>query len=138
MLRDENSVVVPDKKKKGFQYRLATLELLWENFLAQEVADCSYAQFTRWIPDKVVKPKPEYWGTSLCMTCLNPEIKLSALKKVMPEMNIDINNVHEKKNTRSNRRDFPNQLRNVRGRELGMRTPWPSHIRRRSERTSPC
>ena len=97
ILRDENSVVVPDKKKKHFRYRLASLEILWEKFMAEERVDCSYAQFTRYIPSNIIKPKPEDWGTCLCMICLNPELKLSCLKKAMPENDITINNVHEKK-----------------------------------------
>ena len=30
----------------------------------------------------VMKPNPNYWGTCLCATCLNPEIKLEALSKL--------------------------------------------------------
>ena len=58
--------------------------------------DVSYSQFTRLIPSNVVKPKPEDWGTCLCMTCLNPEHKLDALKKLMPEVNLSIFNFMEK------------------------------------------
>ena len=97
MTRDKNSMEVPDMKKDGMRYRLATLEILWEKFLAEEGADyCSYAQFTRYTPTNIIKPKPEDWGTCLCMICLNPELKFSALKKTMPELDININNVHEK------------------------------------------
>ena len=93
-----NSVVVPDEKKskKGFRYRLSSLKLLWEKFTADENVECSYSQFTRHTPQNVIKPKPEDWGTCLCMICLNPELKIDSLRKVLPEMNWNINNIFEK------------------------------------------
>ena len=63
IFQDENSICVPDKKKNNMRYRLATLEMLWEKFLSEEKEDCSYAQFTRYVPHNVIKPKPEDWGT---------------------------------------------------------------------------
>ena len=37
--------------------------------------------FTCHVPDNIIKPKPEDWGTFLCQTCLTPELKLSATKQ---------------------------------------------------------
>ena len=31
----------------------------------------------------IMKPSPNDWGTCLCRTCLNPEIKLEALPKIL-------------------------------------------------------
>ena len=79
---DENSLVVPDikKAKKGLKYRLLPLKELHEKFMSDEV-ECSYTQFTRCVPINSIKPKPEDWGTCLCVTCLNPELKLESFKK---------------------------------------------------------
>ena len=38
-------------------------------------------------PANVVKPKPEDWGPSLCKVCLNPELKVEALKE--PGVNLE-------------------------------------------------
>ena len=70
LLKDENSVVVPDikKSKKGIRYRLMTLEDLHQKFVVDE-QECSYPQFTRHVPGYIIKPKPEDWGTCLCKIC---------------------------------------------------------------------
>ncbi|CAL4091766.1 unnamed protein product [Meganyctiphanes norvegica] len=84
LLQDENSVVVPDikKSKKGIRYRLMTLEDLHQKFVVDEELECSYPQFTRHVPGYIIKPKPEDWGTCLCKTCLNPELKLAVIKRL--------------------------------------------------------
>ena len=83
---DENSMEVPDvkKHKKGLRYRLLSLKELHLKFLADvEESECSYAQFCRCVPKEIIKPKPEDWGTCLCMTCLNPELKFEAIKRTL-------------------------------------------------------
>ena len=92
-LRDDVSVVVPDikKAKKGIRYRLASLQELHQRFQVDESVECSYVQFTRYVPEHVIKPKPEDWGTCLCMTCLNPELKLEAIRKnITTAVNLDM------------------------------------------------
>ena len=37
-------------------------------------------RFSRYVPDNILKPKPEDWGTGLCKVCLNPELKVEVLK----------------------------------------------------------
>ena len=51
--QDENSAVVPDKKKasKALRYRLSSLKVLHEKFLAEEDRDCAYSQFTCLVPE---------------------------------------------------------------------------------------
>ena len=95
---DLNSVVVHDEKnvKKGLRYRLSSLKVLYEKFLADSTVDCSYSQFTRLIPTNVVKPKAEDWGTCMCMPCMNPEHKLERLKKVMADIQLTISNFMSK------------------------------------------
>ena len=92
MFSDENSVVTPDTKKakKGIRYRLASIEDLHQKFLVDMNVDCSYAQFARYVPDCIKKPKPEDWGTCLCMVCLNPELKLEAIKKAIPSTSLTL------------------------------------------------
>lgn len=52
---------------------------------------CSYEQFCRYIPNNIIKPKSEDWGTCLCKTCLNPELKLICIKRLLPEVSFDLN-----------------------------------------------
>ncbi|CAF2801426.1 unnamed protein product [Rotaria sp. Silwood2] len=52
--------------------------------------ECSYSTFTRHIPSYIISPKPSDWGTCLCMTCLNPQLKserINQLKNVNPLLN---------------------------------------------------
>ena len=79
MLLDDNSFSCPDKDKEGVCYRRDTLEVLHEKFMWEEMVECHYSTFTHNIPQNIRKPKPEDWGTSLCKTCLNPELKMEAL-----------------------------------------------------------
>ena len=55
----------------------------------------SYTKFARHVPD-IIKPKPEDHGTYLCRTCLNPELRLICLGRVLLNSNLRINNVMEK------------------------------------------
>ena len=41
------------------------------------------------VPENIVKAKPEDWGTCLCMTCLNPELKLESIKRQL-ETNVTL------------------------------------------------
>ena len=49
--------------------------------MAEYNVECHYSTFCSYVPTNIVKPRPQDWGTCLCMTCLNPELKLEALKK---------------------------------------------------------
>ena len=80
MLSDDNSFQCLDKKKENVHYRKDTLEVLHEKLMAEENIDGSYCHSCHYIPEEIVKPGPEDWGTSLCKTCLNPELKVEALK----------------------------------------------------------
>ena len=51
------------------------------------MVDCSARTFGRYIPSNIVKPKPQDWGTSLCKTCLNPELKVECLRD--PGVNLE-------------------------------------------------
>ena len=106
LLRDENSVLCPDikKGKKGLRYRLLSLSDLHEKFLADEDENCSFAQFTRYVPKNITKPKPEDWGTCLCIKCLNPELKLECIKRTLHNVAITFNDLIDdgKKNNLKN------------------------------------
>ena len=43
-----------------------------------------------------MKPKPEEWGTCLCMFCINPENKLKSLRREMLECSLNVNNFMNK------------------------------------------
>ena len=94
---DVVSIVTPDlkKAKKGIQYRLASLQELHQRFQVDEsAAECSYSQFTHYVPENILNPKPEDWGTCLCMTCLNPELKLESIKRQL-ETNVTLDMVKD-------------------------------------------
>ena len=75
------------KKKEGVHYHRDTIELLHEKFLAEAMVECSLNTFARYLLKNVVEPKPEDWGTSLCKMCLNPELKIEALRD--PEVKLE-------------------------------------------------
>ena len=75
-MQDHVSIPTPDNKKKDLRYRLGSLLCLHEQFMAEYNMDCHYSTFCSYVPETVLKHKPEDWGTCLCMTCLNPELKL--------------------------------------------------------------
>ena len=87
MLDNDNSFECPDKKKEGVRCRRDTIEILHEKFLAEAIVECLLSNFARYLPKNVVKPKPEDWGTSLCKTCSNPELKIEALRD--PEVKLE-------------------------------------------------
>ena len=81
--RDDNSMKCPDKKKEHLRYRLNNLTVFHEQFLSENPeVQCCYSNFCRYIPENVVKPKAQDWGTCLCVTCLNPELKMEALSRL--------------------------------------------------------
>ena len=55
--------------------------------MAEAKFECSLSTFAQYLPKNVVKPKPEDWGTSLCKTCSNPELKIEALRD--PEVKLE-------------------------------------------------
>ena len=86
--RDDISCVCSDRKKVAtnpthalernpIRYQLGHSKLLHTKFMAEYV-EFSYPKFTKCIP-YVRKPSATDWGTSLCGTCLNPQIKLERL-----------------------------------------------------------
>lgn len=58
------------------------MSVLHERFVAEIGEDCHYSTFTRNVPSYVIKPKPSDWGTCLCKTCLNPELKIERLNEL--------------------------------------------------------
>ena len=69
MRDNESSMTCPDKKKEKAQVSAWLLA-------------CSYSHFWKLLPNYIVKPKPQDWGTCLCQTCLNPQLKMEALCNV--------------------------------------------------------
>ena len=59
-----------------------TIKNLHILYNAQYETGISYQQFSSLVPFTVITPKPNDWGTSLCKTCLNPELKLERLAEV--------------------------------------------------------
>ena len=53
--------------------------MLHFSFEAETGVKCSLVCFRKNIPFDEVRPKPNDWGMSLCMHCINPEIKREAL-----------------------------------------------------------
>ena len=88
LLSDTNSICVPDKKvKEGTRYRLASLEMLHIKYLSECKSvdeEVSYSYFTTLVPKNTIKPKPESWGTCLCMPCINTELEVSTVNRIYP------------------------------------------------------
>ncbi|CAF1280652.1 unnamed protein product, partial [Didymodactylos carnosus] len=84
--QDTVSRISPDKSKHkhGHQIRLRlnNLSNLHQRFEAETGIDIDYTTFTRHVPDYIMKPNHDSWGTCLCMTCLNPELKTDKLRNM--------------------------------------------------------
>ena len=87
--RDDISRVCPDRKKvavnpsdvhkkKPIRYQLGHSKLLHHKFIAEDI-DCSYTTFLKKIPYYIKNPSASDWGTGLCATCLNPQLKIERL-----------------------------------------------------------
>ena len=48
--------------------------------MCETMIECSAHSFGRYVPENILKPKPEDWGTSLCKVCLDPQLKVEGLK----------------------------------------------------------
>ena len=86
LCRDDISKLCPEKKKQinGHQirYRLNYLNILHQQFESETNIDIDYVTFTRYIPSYIKKPDYQNWGTCLCMTCLNPQMKYEKLQQL--------------------------------------------------------
>ena len=65
-------------ERKPIRYQLGHSKLLHAKFMAED-GECGIRTFNKYIPYYVRKPSATDWGTSLCGTCLNPQIKLERL-----------------------------------------------------------
>ena len=67
-LNSNGNTVVPDKKKqkKELRYQLPNPKTLWRKF--SSVINCSYAQFTRYVPPNIIKPVQKT-GAHVCVCC---------------------------------------------------------------------
>ena len=79
---DYVSCVTPDVRKTSdgllIRYALGNYKTLHQKFLSTE-ENCSYQTFLHAVPHYIRKPSASDWGTCLCATCLNPELKLKSL-----------------------------------------------------------
>lgn len=77
----ENTIDVPDKKKyiAGARFRTSSLLSLYNTFETQHPGLCTYGTFAKYWPALFVKPCASEFGTCLCTTCQNMELKIEAL-----------------------------------------------------------
>lgn len=77
----ENTIDVPDKKKylKGARFRTASLLSLYYTFESHNPGLCTYQTFAKYWPALYVKPLASEFGTCLCTTCQNMELKVESL-----------------------------------------------------------
>ena len=80
MMDSDNSFECPGKKKEWIRYRRDINEVLHEKFMCETMIECSARSFGRYVPENILKPKSEDWGTSLYKACLNPQLKDDRLK----------------------------------------------------------
>jgi hypothetical protein len=82
--RDDISKPCSDKKKhvndQQIRYRLNHLAVLHQQFEIETGIDIDYDTFCRHVPDNIKKPNNDSWGTCLCVTCLNPQMKFEKLQ----------------------------------------------------------
>ncbi|CAF1653733.1 unnamed protein product, partial [Didymodactylos carnosus] len=83
LTRDDNSKVCPDKKNVknnvATRFRLHHLSILHQRFITETGIDIHYSTFTRYVPNNIIKPRVQDWGTCLCVLCINPEMKLQKI-----------------------------------------------------------
>ena len=87
-----------------------SVEDLHKKFLADEDLDCHYSTFARLVPQNIIKPKPDDWGTCLCRTCLNAELKLESAKKTMPNVTLTLENLKDK-SSENEVKEFCNEIK---------------------------
>ena len=81
---------------------MLSLRDLYQKLIVDAGENCSFSQFTHYVPDTIIKPKPEDWDTCLCMPCLNTELKLECIKKILPDIHLTfIDLLKEEKKVRS-------------------------------------
>jgi hypothetical protein len=125
MCRDDISKLCPDKKKQinnqQIRYRLNHLTVLHQRFEIETKIDIDYHTFVRYVPPFVVKPKVDDWGTCLCITCLNPQMKLDKLnqlkstkpiiKQLLNSMSVDLSEVLNDQQSTRQLKDALHQLK---------------------------
>jgi hypothetical protein len=86
LCQDDITKQAPDKKKqlhgKQIRYMLNHLSTIHQRFISESGNNCHYSTFTRYVPDYVLKPSVDDWGTCLCVICLNPQLKLEKLQRI--------------------------------------------------------
>ncbi|CAF1283943.1 unnamed protein product [Adineta steineri] len=86
LLQDDVTKQAPDKKKqlhgKQIRYLLNHLSTIHQRFMTETGNNCHYSTFTRYVPDFIVKPSVNDWGTCLCAICINPQMKLEKLQNL--------------------------------------------------------
>ena len=89
------------------------MQELHQKFLTNvQKVECSYAQFCSNVPKEIIKPKPEDWGTCLCMPHLNPELKLEAIKRTLGDIhNLTIQSLKDKQ-LKKDIKDLCHQIEN--------------------------
>ena len=96
----------PDKRQQSngipVRFALGHFKTLYSQFTASW-EECSLSTFMRSIPHYVKKPRASDWGTSLCSTCLNPELKVEAFyhNKFWAEM-VDLEEIMKSEEELSN------------------------------------
>ncbi|CAF1442571.1 unnamed protein product [Rotaria sp. Silwood1] len=92
LCQDDISKQAPDKKKqlhgKQIRYLLHHLSTVHQRFVTETGNSCHYSTFTRYVPDFVIKPNANDWGTCLCVTCLNPQMKFEKLQNLKSRYSI--------------------------------------------------
>lgn len=92
LCQDDITKQAPDKKKqlhgKQIRYLLNHLSTIHQRFVSETGNNCHYTTFTRYVPDFVVKPNINDWGTCLCAVCINPQMKLERLQNLKSRYSI--------------------------------------------------
>ena len=85
-------------EKVPVRYRLGNIHSLYMQYCAEDRTACSHSLFCKYVPYNVIKPKASDWGTCLCGTCLNSELKVDKLVEMKLRSNVDLEELFREEN----------------------------------------
>ena len=85
-------------EKVPVRYRLGNIRRLYMQYCAEDRTACSHSLFCKYVPYNVIKLKASDWGTCLCGTCLNSELKVDKLVEMKLRSNVDLEELFREEN----------------------------------------
>ena len=76
-------------EKVPVRYRPGNIHSLYMQYCAEDRTACSHSLFCKYVLYNVIKLKASDWGTCLCGTCLNSELKVDKLVEMKLRSNVE-------------------------------------------------